>query len=157
MRHYCRRSFSFFIRLKKLFFIIYVNNLHLSGHVVPMILQYLLLYQHLQLSAQCTGQLHSQAEPRLSEQYSMQVNFLFLLLFDVYNQFGNLALTGNLKKCQSTQPSTLTLSNECKARKVNCGCVYFVYILKPVLFGGFYKQYQMHQCSFHGYQNRVSH
>ena len=89
MRHYCRRSFSFFIRLKKLFFIIYVNNLHLSGHVVPMILQYLLLYQHLQLSAQCTGQLHSQAEPRLSEQYSMQVNFLFLLLFDVYNQFGN--------------------------------------------------------------------
>ena len=32
------------------------------------------------------------------------------------------------------------LTNECKARKVNCGFVYFVYILKPVLFGGFYKQ-----------------
>jgi len=29
---------------------------------------------------------------------------------------------------------------ECKARKVNCGCVYSVYILKPVLFGGICKQ-----------------
>ena len=28
-----------------------------------------------------------------------------------------------------------TQAQECKARKVNCGCVYSVYILKPVLFG----------------------
>ena len=27
------------------------------------------------------------------------------------------------------------LAQECKARKVNCGCVYSVYILKPVLSG----------------------
>ena len=64
-----------------------------------------------------------------------RVYFYFILEGVLTVRFCRLILPFDVKLCRIFENLSVTLSQGCNARKVNCGCVYSAYTLKPVLSG----------------------